>query len=130
MAEDETWQPDKAMQTFRQEFREGWEYLKALKKQLMAPSPPRPDQEGVKPTSKGSADMEESGPTTKTRATRACHGVNLPTERDDDKQEAVDRLMSLAKQSDADGKNSDRAGEDKAGTGRGASQTQTYPQGH
>ena len=118
IAEDETWQLDKAMQTFQQEFHKGQEYLKALKKQLTAPSPPRPIQEGVKPMLKGLADMEESRPATKTRATRAHHGIHLPIERDNDKQEAVDGLVSLAKQSDADGKNRDRAGEDKAGVGK------------
>ena len=118
MAEDETWQPDEAMQTFWWEFHKGRDYLKSLKKQLTAPSPPRPIQEGVKPVSKGLADVEESRPSTKTRAMRARHCVNLPIERPDGEQEAVDGLISLAKQSDADGKHGDGAGEDGAGAGK------------
>ena len=38
MAEDETWQPDKLVRTFWQEYREGWEYLKTLRELLLAPS--------------------------------------------------------------------------------------------
>ena len=42
MAKDETWQPDKIVQTFWREYCEGREYLKTLRELLSAPSSPRP----------------------------------------------------------------------------------------
>ena len=113
MAEDETWQPDKIVRTFWREYRKGQEYLKTLRELLSALSSPRPIREGIKPVSKGSANIKESNPST-SRATGACQGSDPPIERPADEKEALDGLVSLAKPSDADAKNGDGAGEDEA----------------
>ena len=117
MAKDEPWQPNEIVRTFRQEYHKGQEYLKTLRELSLALSSPRPVREGIKPVSKGLANIKESGSST-SRATGAHQGGDPHIQRPADEQEVLDRLVSLAKPSDVDAKNRDKAGEDEVEGGK------------